>query len=105
VIPNRVQAGQYAADVRSEIEIPISISVEYLRQQVEKRRQSLLVRRAAIINELARRRDQQQADLQIQDLVLMPSETLETPRNSQDLPVTYGQYKDFFLSPSDLSDE
>jgi hypothetical protein len=74
----------------SMIEIPVLFSIEYMRQLSDNRRQSLLVRRAAIRSELARRRGETDVDLGIEDLVLMPSDALELPTNTEELQVTFG---------------
>jgi hypothetical protein len=61
------------------IEIPVVVSVDYLRQLAENRRQSLTLKVAAMKAELGRRRGIASPDLGLQALKLMPAETIEVP--------------------------
>jgi hypothetical protein len=87
------------------IEVPAIISVEFMRQQCEKRRQSLLLLRAAIRNEQVRRAGITDAELGIEDLVLLPAETLVRPPNGSKLETVVGENQDLFeKTESDLED-
>lgn len=63
-----------------KIEIPIIISLEFMRQQLEHRRNSLLLYRAALLNEMRNRKMDVGDDLQIQELHIIPTEQLRLPK-------------------------
>jgi hypothetical protein len=67
------------------IEVPVIISIDYLRQLAENRRQSLVLKVAAMKAELARRRGNPAPDLGLQGLKLMPAEAVDLPPPGQAL--------------------
>ena len=72
-----------------KIEIPIIISLEFMRQQLEHRRNSVLLYRAAILSEMRNRKMAESDDLKVQDLMIMPSEKLCLPKTALNCKVDY----------------
>lgn len=66
----------------SKIEIPIIISLEFMRQQLEHRRSSLILYRAAIINEMKNRNIYEGDDLQVDEFLILPAEKLCLPKTA-----------------------
>lgn len=79
-----------------KIDVPCIMSVDYMKQQIENRRQSLLLNRAAVIDEMARRKGIQNPDLKVQDLVIMQSECLDLPTHEIPLTVSNATAEHFF---------
>jgi hypothetical protein len=90
----------------ASIEVPAIISIEYMRQQCDKRRQSVLLLRAAIRNEQAQRAGIAEPDLGIEDLVLLPSEVLAHASNTEELETIIGNNPEAFdVSEFDAQDD
>ena len=79
-----------------QIEIPIIMSVEYMRQMGNNRKQSLLLKRAALRYEAQRRGIAQYSDLGVADLVLQPSDALMFPPSGDILRLAPNQEEGFF---------
>lgn len=71
--------------VSDTIEIPIIMSVEYMKQMCFNRKQSLLLKRAALRQEAMKRGLGHWDNLGVNDLVLAPSGVLELPETGEDL--------------------
>ncbi|KAK8860334.1 hypothetical protein M9Y10_011998 [Tritrichomonas musculus] len=65
-----------------KIEIPIIISLEFMRQQLEHRRNSVILYRAAIINEMMNRNIYEGKDLQVNEFLILPAEKLCLPKTA-----------------------
>lgn len=68
-----------------DITIPSIISIDYMRQQCFKRKQSLLVRRAALLAEKARRMGIERPDLKVDDLQIRTGRDIVIPAPSNKL--------------------
>lgn len=72
----------------SKIEIPIIISLEFMRQQLEHRRNSVILYRAAILNEMMNRSKNGSKefddfkDLQVDEFLILPAEKLCLPKTA-----------------------
>lgn len=84
----------------ASIEIPSIISIEHMTQLCSNRRQSLLLYRAAIVNEIAKRKNEEPV-FDVKDLCLMPAEFLCIPNNQNKL--EYSKTNEFFFSVDDKS--
>ncbi|OHT11202.1 hypothetical protein TRFO_01137 [Tritrichomonas foetus] len=74
----------------NEIEIPIIISLEFMRQQLEHRRNSVLLYRAAILNEMKNRNLPTETDnLMVDELMIIPSGKLCLPQTALVCKVDY----------------
>lgn len=82
----------------AEIEIPSIISVEHMTQLCSNRRQSLLLFRAAIVNEIAKRKKEEPV-FDVSELCLMPADFLQIPDNKNKL--EYSKTNEFFFSIDD----
>lgn len=92
---NTAKYGISEADA-AKIDVPCIISVDYMKQQIENRRQSLLLHRAAVIDEISRRKGIPNSDLKVKDLVIMPSECLDLPTHEINLPIGNASPEHFF---------
>ena len=70
---------------RKNIEIPNIYSLDFLKQKCFKRRQSILIYRAALLAELARREGKKDSDLKIGELFIRKNSAVEAPKASTPL--------------------
>lgn len=84
-----------------EITIPSIISIDYMRQQCFKRKQSLLVRRAALLAEKARRNGEKSPNLRVEDLQIRTGRDIVIPQPSKKLNLDKNPEDCFFKVPSD----
>ncbi|EAY19202.1 hypothetical protein TVAG_214270 [Trichomonas vaginalis G3] len=79
-----------------DITIPSIISIDYMRQQCFKRRESLLVRRAALLAEKARRMEVKNPDLKVDDLQIRSGRDIVIPAPSNKLSLDKNPEECFF---------
>ncbi|KAH0789666.1 hypothetical protein GPJ56_006168 [Histomonas meleagridis] len=84
-----------------KIEIPSIISIEHMSQQIANRRQSLLLYRAAIINEIAKRK-KVEPKFDVKELCIVTSDHLDTPTNT--IKLESKNSNDFYFPISDEED-
>ena len=70
---------------RDKIEIPNIYSLDSMKQKCFKRRQSIIIYRAALLAELARRENRKEKDLGVSELFIRPNATVEAPKASTPL--------------------
>lgn len=73
-----------------DIHVPIIMSIDYLKQQCYKRYNSLLLYRAALISESAKRKGEQSPDLQMSNLSIISGTDIKIIKQYQSIPVTFG---------------
>lgn len=83
-------------EAAEQIEIPIIMSVEYMKQMGNNRKQSLLLKRAALRHEAQRRGLATFDNLGVADMVLQPSDALTLPPSGDILQLAPNQDEGFF---------
>jgi hypothetical protein len=73
---NEMKYGMSAQDIEN-VEIPTVISIDYIKHVVENRRQSLLLKRAAILHEISKRKNEECCDLGVEELLMAGDKALE----------------------------
>ena len=79
-----------------QIEIPIIMSIEYLKQMGNNRKQSLLLKRAALRSEAQKRGLAHFDNFGVADLCLQPSEALTLPPNGEELQIASDPNEGFY---------
>ena len=81
-----------------KIEIPSIISIEHMTQQIANRRQSLLLYRAAIVNEIAKRKNVEPV-FDIKELCIVSADHLDNPTNTVKL--DYKNTNEYYFEVND----